>query len=161
MSKREKRMLAAGATAPVFTLEDMSGRKHALTELLAAGPAVLALYKISCPICQMTLPYLERISKAASLQVVGLSQDDAPGTSRFQQKYNLKMPVLLDREDAGYPVSNAFGITHVPSIFLVEQDGVISLASEGFVKRDLETLGKRAGVEVFRPEENVPEWKAG
>ncbi len=58
-------------------------------------------------------------------------------------------------------MSNAFGITNVPSLFLVEPDGVISLASQGFVKRDLEALGKRAGVEVFRQGEKVPEWKAG
>jgi hypothetical protein len=71
------------------------------------------------------------------------------------------MPTLLDREEAGYPASNRFGITHVPSLFLVEPDGVISLASDGFVKKDLETIGKRAGVKPFGPDENVPEWKAG
>ncbi len=71
------------------------------------------------------------------------------------------MPTLLDRDHDGYPVSNAFGITHVPSLFLVEPDGTISLATAGFVKPDLEAFGKRSGVETFRPEEKVPEWKSG
>lgn len=153
-------MLAAGAKAPVFTLEDMSGHKQGLAEVISAGPAVIVFYKISCPVCQMTLPYLDRIPQA-SLQVIAISQDDVPGTKRFQEKSALQMPMLLDREDARYPVSNAFGISHIPSIFLVEQDGMVSLSSEGFVKRDLETLGNRAGIEIFRPDENVPEWKAG
>lgn len=153
--------LAAGAEAPTFTLEDMSGRTHGLAEIVSAGPAVVAIYKISCPICQMTLPYLDRLLKGTALQVIAISQDGPVGTSRFQEKFGLKMPMLLDREDAGYPVSNAFGISHVPSIFLVEREGVISLSSDGFVKRDLEALGKRAGVEIFRADENVPEWKAG
>jgi hypothetical protein len=43
----------------------------------------------------------------------------------------------------------------------VEPDGAISLSVTGFSKRELEALGKRAGVETFRPEEDVPEWKAG
>ncbi len=153
-------MLAAGAKAPDFTLEDMSGRKHAFGEVISAGPIVIVLYKISCPVCQMTLPYLERIPQA-SLQVIAISQNDAPETRRFQEKFGVKIPMLLDREAAGYPASNAFGISHVPSIFLVERDSVISLSSEGFVKRDLDVLGKRAGIEIFRPHENVPEWKAG
>jgi hypothetical protein len=71
------------------------------------------------------------------------------------------MPMLLDREEEGYPVSNAFGITHVPSLFLIEPDGTISLASEGFVKSDLESIGERAGVTPFRQDEKVPAWKAG
>jgi peroxiredoxin len=153
-------MLAAGAAAPSFDLEDISGGRQALSEILSHGPALIALYKVSCPVCQLTLPYLERIA-AGSLQVVAISQDDEPGTQRFGETFHVTMPTLLDRAEAGYPVSNGFGISRVPSLFLVEPDGVISLASEGFVKRDLEAIGQRAGIVPFRPEENVPEWKAG
>ena len=49
----------------------------------------------------------------------------------------------------------------MPSLFLVETDGTISLAGSGFRKAELEALGARAGVQVFRQEDNVPEWKAG
>ena len=41
------------------------------------------------------------------------------------------MPTLLDKEDAGYPVSNAYGLTNVPSLFLVEPDGRISRSQIG------------------------------
>lgn len=153
-------MLSAGAKAPGFTLTDVSGRKHALGDILARGPVLLALYKISCPVCQLTMPYLERIV-AGSLQVIGISQDDERGTHRFLKTHALTMPTLLDREEDGYRVSNAFGITHVPSLFLVETDGAVSLATSGFVKRDLEAIGRRAGVEPFHAEDHVPEWKAG
>ena len=37
----------------------------------------------------------------------------------------------------------------------------LSNVISGFSKRDLEALGKRVGVAAFRPDENVPEWKAG
>lgn len=153
-------MLKAGAKAPAFTLDDMSGGKQTLSGVLARGPALLALYKISCPVCQLTLPFLDRIAKG-TLQVVAISQDEEPGTKRFQSTYGLSVPTLLDREQDGYPASNAFGISHVPSLFLVEPDGLISLASEGFIKRDIEALAQRSGVEPFRPDEKVPEWKGG
>jgi peroxiredoxin len=153
-------MLKAGAKAPAFTLDDMSGRKQTLSDLLKRGPVLLALYKISCPVCQMTLPFLDRISKG-TLQVVAISQDEQSGTAKFQHKFGVNLPTLLDREFDGYPASNAFGISHVPSLFLIEPDGTISLASEGFIKRDIEAVAVRAGVEAFRPDEKVPEWKAG
>ena len=153
-------MLKPGMKAPAFTLDDGAGGKRSLPEILSRGPALIALYKISCPVCQMTFPFLERISKG-SLQVIGVSQDDERGTAKFQKSYAPELPVLFDRELEDYPASNAFGISHVPSLFLIEQDGTISMTSEGFVKREMEAIGERAGVAPFHADEKVPEWKAG
>jgi|SRR5580698_1522015 peroxiredoxin len=153
-------MLTAGMKAPAFTLDDGKGGKRSLAEILARGPALIALYKIACPVCQLTFPFLERISKG-SLQVISVSQDDERGTAKFQKSYAPELPVLFDREHEDYPASNAFGISHVPSMFLIEQDGTISMTSEGFVKREMEAIGERAGVAPFQPDEKLPEWKAG
>jgi len=153
-------MLSPGSQAQPFTLKDLDGAAHSLTEFLAHGPVLVALYKISCPVCQMTLPFLNRISSGA-IQIVPISQDDASGTRRFQSKFGVITPTLLDSEEENYPVSNAFGITHVPSLFLIESNRVISFVSEGFVKSDLELVGTRAGIAPFRQEEAVPAWKAG
>jgi peroxiredoxin len=146
-------MLSAGSKAPISSLPG-------LAEILSRGPVLLVFYKISCPTCQFTLPFLERIAKG-SVQIVTISQDDVAGTNRFQDRFRVTMPTLLDSEDQGYPASNAFAITHVPSLFLVEPDATISLASEGFLKTDLEAIGTRAGLPVFSAEESVPAWKAG
>jgi peroxiredoxin len=153
-------MLKKGMKAPAFTLDDASGGKRSLAEILERGPALIALYKVSCPTCQLTFPFLERISKG-SLQVIGISQDDERATEKFRKSYAPAIPALLDRDGQDFPASNAFGITHVPSMFLIEPDGTISMTSEGFVKREMEAIGERAGVAPFKPDEKVPEWKAG
>jgi len=93
--------------------------------------------------------------------VVGISQDDESATQGFNQRFGVTFPTLLDQSKEGYPASNSFGIGSVPSLFLVEQDGKIAKAFQGFSKRDIEALGERAGSPIFRPEDNVPEWKAG
>jgi peroxiredoxin len=152
-------MLFAGSKAPAFTLHDLGGSPHSLTEILSHGPVLLVFYKISCPVCQLTLPFLERITQG-QLPIVAISQDDASGTRRFQAKFGT-LPTFLDSEENGYPASNAFGITHVPTLFLVEPDGVISLTSEGFVKADLESIAARAALPIFHATESVPAWKAG
>jgi peroxiredoxin len=153
-------MHSAGVRAPDFFLTSLSGRQETLSDLLGKAPILLAFYKASCPVCQMTLPYLDRLS-GSCLPVIAVSQDDAAGTERFRQRFGLAIPALLDREQDGYPASNALGITNVPSLFLIEPDGAISMAGSGFSKTDLDALGRRAGVSIFRPEEKVPEWKAG
>ncbi len=43
--------------------------KQSLEDILGKGPALLAFYKISCPVCQLTAPYLERLAAGSALQV--------------------------------------------------------------------------------------------
>ena len=157
-------MLSAGDLAPAFTLSDLDGAKHSLGALLENGPVLLVIYKISCPVCQLTMPFLERLHAAAmpgSLQFIAISQDEDRSTQKFIERYRTTMLTLLDREEDGYPVSNAFGITHVPSLFLIEMDGMISRAVSGFSKSDIEEIGERVNVVPFQGSDHVPAWKAG
>jgi peroxiredoxin len=159
--KKKAAMLEAGGRAPSFELKSLHGEKQSLEDILGKGPALLAFYKVSCPVCQLAFPYLERLAAGSSLQIVGISQDDDSSTQGFNQRFGVTFPTLLDQSKENYPASNAYGITSVPSLFLVEKDGGIAQAFSGFSKRDLEAVGERAGVKPFRPEDNVPDWKAG
>jgi peroxiredoxin len=133
----------------------------AISHLVEHGPVLLAFFKISCPVCQYTLPFLDRIRAGSGIQVIGVSQDSAEATERFQTAFGLHFPMVLDAAADGYPLSNAFRITHVPSVFLVETDQRISQAFAGFSRRDIEEAGSRAGVKVFREGERTPEFKPG
>jgi peroxiredoxin len=159
--RRQKVMVSADSHAPSFQLKELNGEKRSLDEILKNGPVLLVFYKVSCPVCQLTAPYLQRMTVSRTLQVIGISQDDEESTRGFNHRFGVTFPTLLDQSKEDYPASNAYGISAVPSLFLVESDGNIGKAFSGFSKRDLEALGERAGTPVFRPEDNVPEWKAG
>ena len=155
-------MLASGARAPDFSLEGAGGRRFTLQELLAEGPVALAFFKSSCPVCQFTFPFLERLHREGDgVRFFAVSQDNEPTTQRFIEEYGLTFPVLLDRFDEGYPASNAYGIRAVPSLFLIEPDGTISLTMEGFEKAALEELSARVQAQPFREGENVPVFRPG
>ncbi len=128
--------------------------------MLQRGPVLVALFKVSCPVCHLALPYLQRIS-TGGIQIVAISQDGAAATALFMKTFGVSMPTLLDTYESGYPVSNAFGVDQVPALFLVEADGVISFAGSGFRKTEFEALSIRAGSPMFQPEETVPAWKPG
>jgi peroxiredoxin len=161
MFRKKREMLQAGAKTPAFELTDMNGGSQSLRAILQKGPALLAFFKSSCPVCQLTFPYLQRMSASTAVQVVGISQDDANTTNGFNRRFGVTFQTLLDQSKAGYPVSNEFGIATVPSIFLIEPDETISTAFSGFSKRDMQAVGERAGVQPFSPGENVPEMRPG
>jgi peroxiredoxin len=159
--KQALRLLEVGETAPDFRLQNLEGGSAAFSELWGEGRVLLAFFKISCPVCQLTLPFLQRIHNAGGLRIVPVSQDSGRDTHEFNQAFSLTLPMLLDTSQAGYPASNAYGISRVPTMFLVEQDGRIARVLEGWNRQEIERLGTDAGVAVIRPEERVPVWKAG
>jgi peroxiredoxin len=93
--------------------------------------------------------------------IYAISQDDEESTREFETEFGITLPTLLDREEEDYPASNAYGLTNVPSLFLVEPDGKISMSLMGFEKKGMEELGKRLGASPFVPGEYVPEFKSG
>ena len=154
-------MLGVGAACSSFELKSTSGGSESSRKILEKSPALLFFFKVSCPVCQMTAPYIDRLAAGGAVQVIGISQDDTDSTRVFNGRYGVTFPVLLDESRVGYPVSNYFGISTVPSLFLVETDGTISTAFSGFSKLDLEALGERMSVPPFLPDEKVPAFRAG
>jgi peroxiredoxin len=161
VSRGDRQVLAVGVRAPEFRLPRLAGGDVSLAEIATHGPALLAFFKVSCPVCQLTFPFLERVHQAGALPVYGISQNDARHTRDFAARYRIALPMLLDSEDSGFPVSDAYGISSVPTIFLIERDGSVVQTMLGWRKQEMAALGPAAGVSVIRPEDNVPEWKAG
>jgi len=152
--------MEVGQTAPDFRLALAGGGFRTLDELLAEGPVLLAFYKVTCPTCQLTLPYLERL-QGGSIRVFAVCQDDADRVREFADAFEVELPNLLDSGEEGYPASNAYGVTHVPSMYLVDSDKRISWEYVGFHKKKLEQLALRAGRVMFTASDNVPESKSG
>ncbi len=162
--------LANGTTAPDFRLKTLDGKDFSLNAELARGPAVLVFFKVSCPTCQYAAPFFERLYKAYrtnGVSLVGISQNDAKETRAFAKEFGLTFPLLLD-DTHTYPVSNAYGLTNVPTIFWVAQDGKIEVSSVGWLKADFEAInrkmaetGKVAPAAVFQRGEEVRDFRAG
>lgn len=162
--------LTAATTAPDFTLSRTDGSSFSLKEALGRGPVVLAFFKISCPVCQYALPFVERIYRAhgsKGVTIVGISQDKHRDTLAFMKEYGVSFPVLLD-DTQSYPVSNAYGLTNVPTIFWIGQGGQIEISSVGWYKKDFEEIHGRLiernhtpVMPLFKPGEDIRDFRAG
>lgn len=162
--------LETGVQAPPFELPAMDGSGFSLETALKRGPVLAVFFKISCPVCQYAMPYFERLYKAygaGKVSVVAVSQNDKQETAEFVKRYGVGFPVLLD-DTRSFPVSNAYGLTNVPTAFWIAQDGEIELSSVGWVRKDIEAIaqkaasaGNQAPKAIFEPGEEIPDFRAG
>lgn len=174
--------LPAGTKAPDFSLPAISsaendgkdgangGGKFSLPAALRKGPVLVAFFKVGCPTCQYTFPYLERIHKSygdKKITIVGISQNDEQKTTAFLKEHGVTFRTLLD-DPAGYVVSNAYGLTNVPSLFLIGQDGKIEISSVGWLKPEIEVINLKLATAqqtlpapIFQPGEEIREFRAG
>lgn len=160
--------IAVGQQAPPFALKTMSGKPISLASVFKQSPTILVFFKITCPVCQFVFPFLERIHDAfrGEASVLAVSQDDERDTTDFLGEYRVSFPVVLD--EPGYPVSNAYGLTNVPTLFLIDASGETLVTSVGFVRADLEEIWRslterlsRTPAALFHPDEDIPSFKPG
>jgi peroxiredoxin len=161
--------IRTGDKAPNFELKDLDGKRLSLQQSLKRGPVLAAFFKASCPVCQFTFPFLERLFQAyASDRTTfwAISQDDARDTREFCAEYGVSFPALLD--DDGYSASNDYGITNVPTYYLIAPHGTVQVDSVGFGKKALEKIAEelarfldRPVAAVFKPGEVIPDSKPG
>jgi tetratricopeptide (TPR) repeat protein len=94
--------LKAGQTAPTFTLSDMSGRQHALSAIEGRQMTVLFFFDAGSEASQGGLLMLDRLLRQyedKQLTVWGVTRSKADVVQRFNQKAQLKFPVLHDTTD--------------------------------------------------------------
>ena len=158
-----------GQQAPDFTLPTAEGGQFALTDALRRAPQVIAFFKISCSTCQFTFPFLERLHRAYEADPVefrGISQDNAENSRLFCEKFGITFPIAIDAP--GYFASKSYVFHSVPTILLVDREGIIRFRLTGFSKaglvhlsEEIAHLASRPPAPVFLPSEVVPETKPG
>lgn len=143
-------MIATGERLPAINVINAEGQSVSIV----GGPCTLIFFKVACPTCQLTLPFLPRASRDERIIVV--SQDSPQVTAQFAAKFDAPLDYHYDRDEDNYPASNALGLNYVPSMIRVDAEGRVIDAVEGFDKTFLEDLGIQ-----FQPSEKVPNFKPG
>lgn len=162
--------LEAGAKAPNISLSSTQGHSFSLDQARSDATVVAAFFKVGCPTCQYAFPFFERIFNAYAknkVSFVGVSQDTKEDTEAFAKKFGVTFPLLLDDKKT-YPASNAYGLTNVPSTFVISAAGRVEYSTVGWVKEEIaqlnELVAKAAATpaaQIFKAGEQVLDFKAG
>ena len=162
-------VLPAGAKAPPFTLPLLGGGEASIPDPAAKGLSLVAFYKNTCPTCRLAMPFLQRLHDQVARhggRVLGISQDGMDGAASFARDLGLTMPIAVDGE--GFPVSNAYDLISVPTLYLIDRDGTIARGGTGFLKVDLSEMAAGLAASVGAPlpalwgeAEPIPDFKPG
>ena len=159
--------LLAGTQAPDLLLRDVDGVRYSLYQRLKESPVVLlAFFKVSCPVCQFEFPYLERLHRSyPQVPIWGISQDDADAATSFKRMFGVTFPILMD---SSLDSTVQYGLTNVPSVFLVGNNKEIRQTIVGFDKKQLEQVNLELAMAasasskpLFSSADEVPEVRPG
>jgi cytochrome c biogenesis protein CcmG/thiol:disulfide interchange protein DsbE len=134
---------ASGRLAPALPHELLAGPPVTLATLRSAAPgrpALVVFWASWCEPCQHEAPAVERFARSSvgRRRVVGVDWSDELGSARrFIGKYRWSFSNLRDGEGA---IGNAYGLTGLPTTFVIGADGHIKATLHG--PQTEQTLGR-------------------
>ncbi len=137
------RPAGAGRSAPALPRERLAGPPATLATLLAAargGPALVTFWASWCGPCASEAAALERFaqSPAGRGRLVAVDWNDGlSGARAFLARYRWTFPTLRDAEGS---VGEAYGLTGLPSTFVIDARGRIRAVLRG--PQTVQTLGR-------------------
>ena len=131
---------------PHLSLPDLEGTERPFVTTWAHRPALIVFGHRDCATTRMTLPFVDRIHRLRppDASVVAVFQDDGDSARELIEDLDLALPVLLESDP--YPVSAELGLRSVPTLLLVDTEGRIARAAEGFRREELQTLAHAVGM---------------
>lgn len=117
--------VATGTAAPDFTLSDLNGNTWKLSDL--RGKAVLLdFWATWCLPCRVDMPHIEALHrefKDGGLVVLGVNGEDSQQPAAFLLEQGYTFPTL---SDAGYAVAKQFQVHVIPTMVVIDKQGLIS-----------------------------------
>ncbi len=126
-----------GKPAPDFTLSDLAGKEHKLSNY--HGKDVLLIFWATwCPPCQMEVPFLIELRKTIGedkLAMLAVTNEKPDVAEKFIADHSINYTILLDKDDMPAPFGfmRIYRATGVPCSFFINSDGKIKLATSGLV----------------------------
>jgi peroxiredoxin len=163
--------LSVGAQAPDFTLTGIDGKQYSLSAALEQGPLLAVFIQTACPICDLAMPYLNRLTETygdQGWQLWVVTQNDQEASQRYAQRFQANFPLLVDDPADGWAVSCAYDPPATPTLYLIGPSGQVEFSGQGFSKAHLNTVGERIaghlGVQpavVAERDDGNPEFRPG
>jgi peroxiredoxin len=131
-----------GFRAPAFTLPLLVGGAARLEHLVEAGGGVLVFFKKDCPTSELLAERLATLADALRREqrlLLAVCQGSEEDAREFGSAHAEGLALAWDA--APFEASRAYGVTMVPTLFVIDGAGVVAERLEGFVKSEYLALG--------------------
>ncbi len=137
-TKDKIEVLGIGDQAPDFTLVDLNGEQHRLSDYQGQG-VFINFWGTWCKPCAKEMPAMNRqyeVYKEQGVQIlaVNIAQSDFE-VNRFAKQYGLDFPIVIDKTKS---VMEAYNIDPLPTTLLINQEGKIEqIVRGGMTEKDI------------------------
>lgn len=119
-----------GKEAPDFSLVDMDGQRHRLSDYRGEG-VFLNFWATWCKPCEREMPYIDNQyqhfkDKGVKVLTIDVGESELV-VNNFIERHNLSFPVMIDKGE----VQTAYGINPLPITFLIDKDGKVIRSHTG------------------------------
>ncbi len=128
----------SGAPLPDFSLADLSGKEHKLSDL--KGKVVMVnFWATYCTPCIKEMPSMQRLNdsfKGKPFQILAIDlAEERADIAAFMKRFKIAVdfPILLDTEGE---VVEAWMVSAVPTTFILDTQGTIRYALYGAIEWD-------------------------
>lgn len=126
--------LPPGSAAPDFSLPRQDGRIVSLSKLRGKNVVLVFYPGDDTPVCRRQLcEFRDQWEQArkCNAQVFGVNPASAGSHSKFQEKYRLPFPLLVDAGQKVAALYRANGLFVKRTVYLIGPDGAIRYARRG------------------------------
>lgn len=147
-STEKTEVLSIGDEAPDFTLVDLNGKEHQLSEYIGQG-VLLNFWGTWCKPCAKEMPALDRqyeVFKEQGVQIlaINIAQSNFE-VQRFADQYDLSFPIVIDQTKS---VMHTYNIDPLPTTLLINPKGNI----EQIIKGEMTEQDIASYLEQIKPE---------
>lgn len=138
-------------------------------ELLETGgaPTAFMVWRTGCSTSRLAIPYWQRLHELyPQVNVIAFCQDDAPVGEAYARGEGLLLPMAYG--DHSMRLSRSLQVQTVPAFWVLDRAGDVVLEGIAWNRSVFEDanalLASLAGVPqktLFRPDDDVPEFKPG
>ena len=121
-----------GKPAPDFTLADLAGRDHRLSDYCGKN-VLLVFWATWCPPCKREIPGLIELRNTVSednLAILAISDEELDVVKKFVAQAKINYTVLSNRGAMPSPFN---AINFIPCSFFIDPEGKIKLATSGLI----------------------------
>jgi len=126
--------LPTGSQAPDFTLPKQDGGSVSLSKLRGNNVVLVFYPGDDTPVCRKQLcEFRDQWAQARqrNTQVFGVNPASAGSHFKFQEKYHLPFPLLVDAGQKVAALYHANGLFVKRTVYLIGPDGVVRYAQRG------------------------------
>jgi len=128
LDMQERKSLRVGQKAPNFVAKRLDGSTFNLADYRGKKAVLIDFWATWCPPCVDEIPNIRKIAdtyQTEGLEVVGVSLDrDQKALEDFVKEEKLNYVQVFYKEK-GQDISKSYGVWGIPSVFLIDKNGVI------------------------------------